>query len=385
MNYKFPVDISLQECLDIVEKNNNFISVNKGDYIVFNYTFNAPETFPPVVDRETSILREMRGLVFDKSSGRVISRRFHKFFNYGEKEESKDIDLNREHYILQKLDGSMITPFLLNDKLVWGSKMGITDVSRQVEVFVKDNLDHLSIYHLIDLLSHGNTPIFEWVSRKQKIILDYPEDSLILTAIRNNSTGEYYSYKDMLEFSIQMNVPCVSMHTLSYKNVELLHESVKSEVDNEGWVVRYTDGHMVKMKSDWYVTLHKTKEYIDSEKNIVESYINNSIDDLLPLLQESDKERVTRYVNQLTKNLLSYSEELLSFRRGVMANFPSKKEFAINSTEDSFKRNYIFALWDCVNDDMLRDRTNSWILEIISKNISSNKKMENIRFLLPTY
>ena len=51
-------------------------------------------------------------MVFDKLTGKCINRPFHKFFNInGELEEcsSKNIKLkDKEHYWLEKLDGSMV-------------------------------------------------------------------------------------------------------------------------------------------------------------------------------------------------------------------------------------------------------------------------------------
>jgi hypothetical protein len=35
------------------------------------------------------------------------------------------------------------------------------------------------------------TPIFEWCSRNQRIVVDYPEDMLVLTAVRDNIEGVY--------------------------------------------------------------------------------------------------------------------------------------------------------------------------------------------------
>jgi len=35
------------------------------------------------------------------------------------------------------------------------------------------------------------TPIFEWCSRKQRIVIDYPEDKLVLLAVRENMSGKY--------------------------------------------------------------------------------------------------------------------------------------------------------------------------------------------------
>ena len=48
-----------------------------------------------------------------------MSRRLHKFFNFNERPETsiENIDFSQRHWILEKLDGSMITAIWTNDKL----------------------------------------------------------------------------------------------------------------------------------------------------------------------------------------------------------------------------------------------------------------------------
>lgn len=67
---------------------------------------------------------------------------FSKFFNIGETEESmpERIDLSRPHIVLNKLDGSMIGPFVtpIDGRLRYGSKKGITPLTTVVEDFVRE-------------------------------------------------------------------------------------------------------------------------------------------------------------------------------------------------------------------------------------------------------
>jgi hypothetical protein len=106
IGYTFPADITLDEVRELIKDNHNFIIVDKGDYIVVNYVRAGNDTFPSVVDRNTAILRELRGLIFSPE-GKVIARRFHKFFNYGEREDLLDINVNNSHRFIEKLDGCL--------------------------------------------------------------------------------------------------------------------------------------------------------------------------------------------------------------------------------------------------------------------------------------
>jgi RNA ligase len=76
-------------------------------------------TFPRVISACDAIRRECRGLVFDKN-GWILARRFHKFFNLNEREETlaRNVDFSKPHSVLAKIDGSMISPVIINGEII---------------------------------------------------------------------------------------------------------------------------------------------------------------------------------------------------------------------------------------------------------------------------
>ena len=123
----------------------------------------------------------------------------HKFFNVNERDETRaeHVDLNQEHVILEKLDGSMITSLPLDGQMYWATKMGINDISMGAARFAEANSGYMDFAR--DMADAKMTPIFEWCSRKQRIVIDYPQDRLVLTAVRDNQSGEYMRYDTMLD------------------------------------------------------------------------------------------------------------------------------------------------------------------------------------------
>lgn len=194
MDYQFPRIQHLNDVLPAIEGLDEFIVATREWGTVVNYMVSMADTFPDVNNEMDAIRRECRGLLF-YPDGRIMSRRLHKFFNVNERDETAahKIDLGKPHVILEKLDGSMITPVYTEAGIRWGTKMGITQVSLQAEVFVAENPQYQEL--ALWCQENGLTPIFEWVSRKQRIVIDYPEDDLILIAVRDNVTGEYLPYK----------------------------------------------------------------------------------------------------------------------------------------------------------------------------------------------
>src|SRR5574343_2058061 len=146
MHYQFATELHINEVRAIIEKHNEslgskaFIEADRGDHVIFNYvvafegSFPEPNTGDHHTDRERAILRECRGLIMCKNTGLPLARRFQKFFNVNEKPETQigAIDWSKPHVILEKLDGSMITPCMSGGRLRWGTKMGATDVATPV-------------------------------------------------------------------------------------------------------------------------------------------------------------------------------------------------------------------------------------------------------------
>lgn len=210
MNYKFPEINHIDDVIPHIENRTEFRVMVKDWYTVIRYMVSLEDTFSLVCDiaydgvlslvsdesqHNMKIRRECRGLIFDTETGALISRPYHKFFNAGEKEETQldKINLYEPHVVLEKLDGSMIRPIPTKEGFLLGTKAGVTDTAMNAEVFIADKSHYrLFINYCIE---NGLTPIFEWVSRKNRIVVDYPEDNLILTAIRKNTTGEYLPYK----------------------------------------------------------------------------------------------------------------------------------------------------------------------------------------------
>ena len=179
MNYEFPHINNINDVLPAIADSDEFIVAERDGYTVINYLVAFDKTFPVVDSVEAAIRRECRGLVFD-TNGAVLSRRFHKFFNAGERPETTGVALDRPHVILEKLDGSMITPLMIDDRVCWGTKMGLTEIGLSVREFVNMNPHrHFDMFARF-CYDRNITPIFEFCSRSNRVVIDHPSDRLVL-------------------------------------------------------------------------------------------------------------------------------------------------------------------------------------------------------------
>jgi RNA ligase len=340
LHYEFPHNITLEEVQVIVNENPNFYIGERDGYVVANYLVAGKDTHPPVVDRKTAVMRELRGLIFD-TDGRVLSRRFHKFFNLGERGDTSTIDVTKHHVVLEKLDGSMVTPLLIGTQLHWATKMGITDVADQVNNFVDRSLIPYARF-VLNVIEQDCTPIFEWCSRSQRIVIDYPEDRLVLVAIRDNATGEYVSFDRLCT---DFDIPVVqTMEPIS--DLDAFAIELRKREDIEGVVIRFDDGHMVKLKTDTYVALHRAKSFLENERNVVALILENKVDDLYPFLEDKDCARLKQFASDITSDITIFCHAVNNLLKMLHGESVSRKDFALGyKTIDSVMRSFIFANW----------------------------------------
>lgn len=315
MFYKFPIINDIYDVLPAIQDRPEFIVAEKEGYKVVNYMVNLEDTFPPIKVaggdakmREMRMLhnalrRECRGSKFDSVTGEIIARPYHKFFNVGERDETllPKIDLTQSHNIIEKLDGSMIHPMMVNGVIRWCTKMGITDTAMQAEEFVAVRPDYHSM--AMHFLANDFTPIFEWCSNKNRIVLDYPEDQLVLTAIRHMGNGQYYPYVSLVAAAKVWGIPVVG-------RVNKTMEEIAALENTEGIVIRFENGHMLKMKSEWYVLRHKSKDAIMREKNVLEYILTEKVDDVLPFLTEEDAEKLVEFQRQVSVQIITLVDQL---------------------------------------------------------------------------
>lgn len=386
MNYEFPEITHRDDIHKIVlESDGEFYYVEKDGYVVYNYLLPTNSTFPIVHrddQREAKLRREIRGLIFDLETGELLRRPFQKFFNINEREDTQqeNIDFSKPHYILEKCDGSMISPFMVKGELRWGTKMGETDVSAQIMPFLEENPNYVEFVK--EHLSWGNTPIFEWCSRENRIVIDHPEPRLVLTAIRFTLTGDYVSYYGMVEEADRCGIDVVrKVFDGEVSDINSFIAYTRTLTNTEGFVVRFVDGHMVKIKSDWYVAIHKIKEQILFDRNVVLLTLDQKIDDILSFLDETDRENLYDFSSDISTRI---STMINHFMHGMLHRYSkmTKKDFALGEakTMNTLDKAAIFKFmdkWHGIEDgyDLIRD----YVLETVRKHCTSNSHYDILK------
>ena len=348
----FPVIEHIDDVLPHIAGDNGIYVSRYATHDTIGYGHHLDETF------NSAMRRECRGLKFDKS-GRLMAPPFHKFFNLGERERVEEIDWSRPHRVLEKLDGSMIHPALVDGGMVFMTRKGITAQAIEAGSHATESVRALAR----DRLAAGRTAIFEFTSPHNRIVIGYDRPALTLLAIRDNLTGTYTGFEEMQEMAGHFGVAVVRSHTVDGPTETLLN-GVRGLADIEGYVVAFDDGHRLKLKTQHYALRHKTLAGLALEKNALECVVNDAIDDVVPLLPPMAAERLLLYqsriqtgISRLEAQVAERLETLRGADRGTQARI-------INETLDKRLRPVAFKALDGKGArnailDILRSATHS--------------------------
>lgn len=378
MKYKFPHINHIDQVRPIIENVEGFILAEREWGWVANYVQMGPHVFPEVETDADAIRRECRGLIFDKN-GVLISRPLHKFFNIGERQETmpEKVDLSQPHVILEKLDGSMVRPIPMDKAYRLGTKMGITDVSMQAELWLTTHRNYNQ--YIRWCIGHNVTPIFEWCSRKQRIVIDYPEDRLVLIAVRYNHSGEYKPYHMLQTDAANYQLDLVKTYPGTVPNMEHLMQETHDMQGQEGWVIRFDDGHMLKLKGKTYVSIHRAKDQILRENGVLDLILDEKLDDVKAFLPDDDRHRLEEFEAKFYKGVNWTASEWAVENRMIRSVYGNdRKKFAIEKAPhlDPHFRGHVFKAWDDADYDWYKA-----VVDVVRKNLGTSTKVGEIRHL----
>ena len=263
---------------------------------------------------------ECRGSVFD-SNGECISRAFQKFFNVGENEANQVYRLQgRQFEVLEKRDGSMLTPVLINGVVYWKTKKSFYS---EVAVEASKNMVYAVNKLAKVCLELGVTPIFEYTSPFNKIVLDYGDTpDFVLLALRDIKTGEYCSHSKMNSIAAIAGVKVIDKFD---KTLDNCLAEVDTLTDFEGWCLRdVSTGFYCKLKTAWYLRNHRAQTQL-RERDVADMVIDETIDDIKSALalDNFDLTDILRIESQVVADL----SVTRSTVEDIVANLPDKNDF----------------------------------------------------------
>lgn len=290
----------------------NLEEVNKDVFNIAPKSFFGEEVFL-ITPKEMSHKWTQQDKIFRSSiwnkEGDLISAGFPKFTNWGENEENFPLpkDLNN-CVVVDKLDGSLLIVSKYKGNYIIRTRGNIDASEHQpeeIEYFKNNILKTIEKMAFSD--NNGNwwcSILFEWYSPSKKIIVNYgtsPEFWLI--GIVNHRDYSLYTQSelDLIAKELKLKRP----NTYKIPSIEILMKDVKEWKGKEGvCIYSHVRGQSIhKVKSGWYLLLHKARQSFSSIKNIFDTWVKLG------------------------------------------------KPTELDDLENAFVNNFDFELWECIKDD----------------------------------
>ena len=225
-------------------KARNIVRVINDNLEIFNYTTHAQ--YNANWNRFTLIAR---GLVVDVKKQIVLATPFPKFFNFGEAKVWGSDEVSGEILVYQKYDGSLGIVFwdgdnwrvttrgsFDSDAAIWGQK------------WFDENIN-------TDLLKIGNTYLFEIIYLGNRVVVHYEFQGMVLLSAYDFNGYEYTrSQVEILADKLRIRITEVE----NFESVDKLLKAAQTlDSNSEGWVIRFANGHRLKVKGAEYCRLHR--------------------------------------------------------------------------------------------------------------------------------
>ena len=234
-----------------------------------------------------------RGLVTD-GSGRVVARPFSKLFNI---EEGKHTP-TQEFEVFEKMDGSLGIVFVYECQVVYATRGSFASDQ------AKWMADWGGKYNFSDIIVGGYTYLFEIIYPENRIVVDYGGESrLVLLGVIKTDTGEEIMWNDLSAFEgwdLVKRYDGISDYT-----------TLKGMVKNnqEGFVVRFSNGNRVKIKGEEYLRLHRIMTNLST--TAIWDVLSNGGDILSTLTDVPDEfyDKIHQYSKELMDKYASLENE----------------------------------------------------------------------------
>lgn len=277
--------------------------------------------------------QECRSVVIDLEKEEIVLSPFKKFRNLNECPENQiDVIIDKINKakcieITNKLDGSMQSARKYYDKIIMS---GSQSIDKNNSWRLKDGYNILiSQNNYIQMINDNSiyTFIFEYITLKDAHVVNYKkeDEGLYLLGMRNSYTGKQLSYNEVKKYADKYNVKMTEIFNKTFDEVMEDTKNYKS-YEMEGYVLNI-DGHLVKIKIDDYVHIHKILSNISSINLIIQHIADNTFDDLISKVPESYKQRVMKIANIIFNYIKQTNQDIDNYFNNAPKD--SRKDFMI--------------------------------------------------------
>ena len=252
-----------------------------------------------------------------------MARPFKKFFNLNDIPETEIANLPNEiPEVSDKMDGSMIILYYHDNKYKCATRGAFN--SPQAQIATKIVQEKYSNVKFCDF--KNMTFVFELICPEDRHVVIYNETDLYLLGLVDNQTGEEISYEQTAQIATKLGLKIPYVSKKSFDDVHI--EISKNQENKEGFVLRYSNGLRVKLKTEEYCRLHKLFSGIN-EHFIWELCKNN--EDPKKYLDKLPDEFYQWFNNAYMKLINNYDDMERELKQAFadIPKFETRKELAL--------------------------------------------------------
>jgi len=224
-----------------------------------------------------------RGIIINSNTGEIIAYPFRKFFNFFEYKEY-GIKLPKLPYeVTQKCDGVMIIPYPYKETLCLSSRGEFQNdyIKKAEKIQYFDWLDLENYTFMFELIS----PSYSKLQNKSGfLVTKYDTEDLILVGMRENQTNALLMPTEVIQYAQKNDLHHFSLVDLTLQKLSKICTRFEKNTE-EGWVITYQNGFMVKLKRLEHIHYFASIKEI-TEKTILRALLQNQYESFKQTLPE---------------------------------------------------------------------------------------------------
>ncbi len=217
--------------------------------VLWNYTPVAHNTLHAVRDGWGPVLRQCRGIIFDRR-GKLVALPFPKFFNLGEHPETQLLP-NEPFDATEKHDGHLGIAFR-HAHCDWVTTRGSFH-HRTGAIATRMWREHLRDFRWARQLLEQMTLLFEVIHPETRVLRNYgSRKALVLTGAYDTVSLHDFDHEDLATLGRQLGIPVAQRWPGDLSEL-VSHARDRGVRNREGWVVRFRGGLRMKVKYETYI------------------------------------------------------------------------------------------------------------------------------------
>lgn len=218
------------------------------------------------------------------AQGELVSASFKKFFNWAEQPDLAytpfSLTANGGCELIEKIDGSTLIVSKYKGNLIVRTR-GTSDATKLDNGYEIEWLKakYPEAFNISGEDTAPFTLLFEWVSPVNKIVLNYGEDpDLYLIGVINHE--DYTLWPQNMVDDLAKDIGVKRPARYNFASIKEMLEAVEELKGKEGLCVYCNRGQDIrKVKSAWYLALHRMKTEFGSYERVVDFYFTMNMPD----------------------------------------------------------------------------------------------------------